>query len=188
MLVAASSQKLQIAGRIDFFKKIRGCLGSALLHALDFDKYTLARTHPLARRKVKPDAYALFLAAQDLESGNQRARPEAIELMKEAVERDENFATGYFYLAALLKREGRAAEATASENHANELDPDHPQIDDFSRNPVPRLLDASEKVQWERLNDNIELKVVHDRDYDIHVFAWRVDPTGVTLKLVSGRS
>jgi tetratricopeptide (TPR) repeat protein len=177
----------QIAGRIDFFKKIRGCLGSALLHALDFDKYTLARTHPLARRKVKPDAYALFLAAQDLESGNQRARPEAIELMKEAVERDENFATGYFYLAALLKREGRAAEATANENHANELDPDHPQIDDFSRNPVPRLLDASEKVQWERLNDNIELKVVHDRDYDIHVFAWRVDPTGVTLKLVIGK-
>jgi hypothetical protein len=69
----------QIAGRIDFFKKIRGCLGSALLHALDFDKYTLARTHPLARRKVKPDAYALFLAAQDLESRNQRARPEAID-------------------------------------------------------------------------------------------------------------
>jgi len=177
----------QIAARIDFFKKIRGCLGPALLHALDFDKYTLTRTHPLARHKVKPDAYALFLAAQDLESGNPRARPEAIELMKEAVERDENFATGYSYLAALLKREGRTAEASASDDHANQLDPDHPQIDDSLRNPVPHLLDASEKVQWERLSENIELKVVHDRDYDIHVFAWRVDPKGVALKLAIGQ-
>ena len=183
-LVAAS----QIAGRIELFKKIGGSLGPALLHALDFDKYTLSRTHPLARQNIKPEAYALFLAAQDLESRNSRARPEAIDLMKEAVERDENFATGYSYLAALLRREGRTAEASTNENHANELDPDHPQIDNFLRNPVPHLLDASEKVQWERLNKGIELKIVHDRDYDIHVFAWRIDPRDVTLKLVVGQA
>lgn len=177
----------QIAGRIEFFKKISGSLGPALLHALDFDKYTLTRTHPLARHKVKPDAYALFLAAQDLESKNPRARPEAIELVKEAVERDENFAAGYDYLAALLKREGRTAEATVSENHANELDPDHPRIGDFLRNPVPHLLAASEKVQWEQLNENIDLKIVHDRDYDIHIFAWRIDPKRVVLKLAVGQ-
>jgi tetratricopeptide (TPR) repeat protein len=175
----------QIAGRIEFFKKIRSALGPALLRALDFDKYTLSQAHLLARQKAKPEAYALFLAAQDLESRNSRARPEAIELMKEAVERDGNFATGYSYLAALLKREGRAAEASENEDHANELDPDHPQINDFLRNPVPHLLDASEKVQWERLNQSIELKVVDDRDYDIHVFAWRIDPKDVTVKLVA---
>jgi len=58
----------QIAGRIEFFKKIRGSLGPALWRALDFDKYTLSRAHLLARQKVRPEAYALFLAAQDLGS------------------------------------------------------------------------------------------------------------------------
>jgi len=53
---------------------------------------------------------------------------------------------------------------------------------------VPHLLDASQKVQWERLNKGIELKIVHDRDYDIHVFAWRIDPRDVTLKLVVGQA
>jgi tetratricopeptide (TPR) repeat protein len=173
----------QMTGHVEFFEKIRGALGPALLHDLDFDRYTLTRTHPLARHKAKPEAYALFLAAQDLESKNARARPQAIELMREAVEQDKDFATGFYYLAALLKREGKTNDATEMERHANELDPDHPRIDDSQRNPVPHLLDASEKVHWKRLNQNIELKVVDDRDYDIHVIAWRIDPKGVTLKL-----
>lgn len=174
----------QITGRIEFFKKIRESLGPALLHDLDFDKYILCRTYPLARHKAQPEAYALFLAAQDLESKNARARPEAIELMKEAVERDKDFAAGYSYLAALLKRDGQTEQANAAEKHADELDPDHPRIDNPSRNPVPHLLDASERVQWERLNKAIELKVVDDRDYDIHIFAWRIDPRDAVLKLV----
>jgi len=102
----------EITDHIEFFEKIRGTLGAALLRDLDFDRYTLTRTHPLARHKTKPDAYALFLTAQELESKNARARPAAIELMREAVERDKDFATGFYYLAALLKREGKTDEAT----------------------------------------------------------------------------
>jgi tetratricopeptide (TPR) repeat protein len=173
----------QMTGQVEFFEKVGGALGPALLHDLDFDRYTLTRTRPLARHKAKPEAYALFLAAQDLESKNVRARPQAIELMREAIERDKDFATGFGYLAALLKREGKTDEAAAQERHANELDPDHPVIDDSQRNPVPHLLDASDKVHWEPLTEAIELKVVDDRDYDIHLIAWRIDPKGVTLKL-----
>jgi tetratricopeptide (TPR) repeat protein len=173
----------EITEEVGFFEKIRGTLGLALLHDLDFDRYTLTRTRPLARHKTNPDAYALFLAAQDLESKNARARPAAIELMREAVERDKDFATGFYYLATLLKREGKMDEAAEKERYANELDPDHPRVDDSQRNPVPHLLDVSAKVHWKRLNEAIELKVIDDRDYDIHLTAWRIDPKTVELKV-----
>ena len=69
------------------------------------------------------------------------------------------------------------------ERYANELDPDHPRVDDSQRNPVPHPLDVSAKVHWKRLNEDIELKIIDDRDYDIHLTAWRIDPKAAELRL-----
>ena len=85
---------------------------------------------------------------------------------------------GFWYLGALLKRQNRDdPEATRMDLYADQLDLDHPRIDDPTRNPVLELLDASAKVDFERLNEFLELKVIDVHDYDIRIAAWRIDPS-----------
>jgi Phosphodiester glycosidase len=167
---------------IEFFEQVRSALGETLLYGLDFDKYTLTRRYSLPRRRATLEAYALFLEARDQEAKNAPAR--AIDLMREAVKRDDSFAMGFWYLGTLLKRQNKHdPEAKKMNVYADQLDLDHPRIDDTARNPVLALLDASDKVSFERLNQYVELKIVEQPDYDIKIAAWRIDPAGVNLKL-----
>jgi Phosphodiester glycosidase len=167
---------------IQFFQKVRSVLGETLLYDADFEKHTLTKRASSPQHKATDEAYALFLEAQDQEAKSSRAR--AIDLMREAVQQDDGFAMGFWYLGALLKRQNKDdPEAKKMDAYADQLDPDHPRIDDPARNPVLELLDASAKVDFERLNEFVELKVIDQPDYDVRITAWRIDPLGVNLKL-----
>ena len=53
-----------------------------------------------------------------------------VELLRQAVEIDPNFATGFWALGSLLKEEGDASEADKEFETARKIDPEVPKIFD----------------------------------------------------------
>ena len=122
-------------GRLDDIFAIQRKVGTAIAQALKRKLVTLPLTGPLV---TKGKAYNLYLTARGLiRSRNRRAGPMAVELLREALDIDPNYAPAWASLgeatlmAGALGDEDRfaaaAAQAQRYARHAVELAPDLPE-------------------------------------------------------------
>ena len=148
----------------------------ALLYNLDVNWNTL--TAERSPHRCRSAAFAMFDAAERVRAQDAHKR---VELLRQAVEIDPNFATGFWALGSLLKEEGDASEADKAFETARKIDPEVPKI--FDVDPTEAVMRDLKKSELKQVEPGLWAISIIQQDYDVGIWAWRFDLSRFAFEL-----